>query len=94
LLRRVATLVEGNAEELAGIESRNLGKPISGARGEIGRSRTSSISTRTRRPLGKPREIVNAALFLGRDESSFVNGAAFVVDGETLVGSGFSLTRS
>ena len=52
LLRRVATLVEENAEELAGIESRNLGKPISGARGEIGRSRTSSISTRTRRPLG------------------------------------------
>jgi NAD(P)-dependent dehydrogenase (short-subunit alcohol dehydrogenase family) len=31
--------------------------------------------------LGKPREIVNAALFLAGDESSFVNGAAFVVDG-------------
>jgi NAD(P)-dependent dehydrogenase (short-subunit alcohol dehydrogenase family) len=31
--------------------------------------------------LGKPREIVNAALFLASDESSFVNGAAFIVDG-------------
>ena len=36
LLRRLATLVEENLEELAGIESRNVGKPISGARGEIG----------------------------------------------------------
>jgi NAD(P)-dependent dehydrogenase (short-subunit alcohol dehydrogenase family) len=31
--------------------------------------------------LGKPGEIVAAALFLASDESSFVNGAAFVVDG-------------
>jgi NAD(P)-dependent dehydrogenase (short-subunit alcohol dehydrogenase family) len=31
--------------------------------------------------LGKPREIVNAALFLASDEATFVNGAAFVVDG-------------
>jgi NAD(P)-dependent dehydrogenase (short-subunit alcohol dehydrogenase family) len=31
--------------------------------------------------LGKPREVVNAALFLASDESSFVNGATFVVDG-------------
>jgi acyl-CoA reductase-like NAD-dependent aldehyde dehydrogenase len=36
LLRRVATLVEEHAEELAEIESRNVGKPIVGARAEIG----------------------------------------------------------
>jgi betaine-aldehyde dehydrogenase len=36
LLRRVATLVEEHHEELARIESQNAGKPISGARGEIG----------------------------------------------------------
>ena len=31
--------------------------------------------------LAKPREIVNAALFLAGDESSYVNGATFLVDG-------------
>jgi NAD(P)-dependent dehydrogenase (short-subunit alcohol dehydrogenase family) len=31
--------------------------------------------------LAKPREIVNAALFLAADESSYVNAATFVVDG-------------
>jgi acyl-CoA reductase-like NAD-dependent aldehyde dehydrogenase len=36
LLRRLATLVEEHSEELAGIESRNVGKPIAGARGEVG----------------------------------------------------------
>ncbi len=35
LLRRLATLVEEHAEELALIESRNVGKPIAGARGEV-----------------------------------------------------------
>jgi acyl-CoA reductase-like NAD-dependent aldehyde dehydrogenase len=35
LLRRLATLVEEHHEELARIESRNVGKPIGGARAEI-----------------------------------------------------------
>jgi betaine-aldehyde dehydrogenase len=35
LLRRLATLVEEHAEELASIESRNVGKPIAGARAEV-----------------------------------------------------------
>ena len=36
MIRRLATLVEEHHEELARIESRNVGKPISGARGEVG----------------------------------------------------------
>jgi acyl-CoA reductase-like NAD-dependent aldehyde dehydrogenase len=36
LLRRLATLVEEHREELARIESQNVGKPISGALGEVG----------------------------------------------------------
>jgi betaine-aldehyde dehydrogenase len=36
LLRRLAALVEEHREELAQIESRNVGKPIAGARGEVG----------------------------------------------------------
>jgi acyl-CoA reductase-like NAD-dependent aldehyde dehydrogenase len=36
LLRRLATLVEEHDEELARIESENVGKPIAGARGEVG----------------------------------------------------------
>jgi betaine-aldehyde dehydrogenase len=35
LLRRLATLVEEHHEELARIESRNVGKPIAGARAEV-----------------------------------------------------------
>ena len=35
LLRRLATLVEEHAEELARIESQNVGKPIGGARAEV-----------------------------------------------------------
>jgi betaine-aldehyde dehydrogenase len=36
LLRRLAALVEEHGEELARIESRNVGKPIAGARFEVG----------------------------------------------------------
>jgi betaine-aldehyde dehydrogenase len=36
LLSRLAVLVEEHGEELARIESQNVGKPISGARGEVG----------------------------------------------------------
>src|SRR6266550_4743513 len=36
LLRRLAMLVEEHAEELARIESKNVGKPIAGARAEVG----------------------------------------------------------
>jgi acyl-CoA reductase-like NAD-dependent aldehyde dehydrogenase len=36
LLRRLAALVEEHGEELARLESRNVGKPIQSARGEVG----------------------------------------------------------
>jgi acyl-CoA reductase-like NAD-dependent aldehyde dehydrogenase len=35
LLRRLATAVEDHADELARIESQNVGKPIAGARAEV-----------------------------------------------------------
>ena len=31
--------------------------------------------------LGKPEEIANVMLFLASDESCYVNGAAFTIDG-------------
>jgi betaine-aldehyde dehydrogenase len=36
LLRRLATLVEEHGEELAKLETTNVGKPIAGSRGEVG----------------------------------------------------------
>jgi acyl-CoA reductase-like NAD-dependent aldehyde dehydrogenase len=36
LLRRLASVLEGKVEELAQLEARNVGKPISDARGEVG----------------------------------------------------------
>jgi betaine-aldehyde dehydrogenase len=36
LMRRLAALVEDNAEELALLETRNVGKPIADSRGEVG----------------------------------------------------------
>jgi acyl-CoA reductase-like NAD-dependent aldehyde dehydrogenase len=36
LLRRLATIIEEHHEELSRIESQNVGKPIAGARGEVG----------------------------------------------------------
>jgi betaine-aldehyde dehydrogenase len=36
LMRRIASAVEKHAEELARLEARNVGKPISDARGEVG----------------------------------------------------------
>src|ERR1700716_814874 len=36
ILRRLATLVEEHGEELALLETRNVGKPIADSRGEVG----------------------------------------------------------
>src|ERR1051325_8747940 len=37
-LRRLANLIREHTEELAQLETRNVGKPISGSRGEVGYS--------------------------------------------------------
>ena len=36
LMRRISAAIEKHAEELARLEARNVGKPISDARGEVG----------------------------------------------------------
>src|SRR5260370_37358642 len=36
LLRRIASAIDKHSEELAQLEARNVGKPISDARGEVG----------------------------------------------------------
>ena len=48
---------------------------------EIRRRSSAAASTGRWGDSAKPREIVNAALFLASDESSYVNGTSFLVDG-------------
>lgn len=36
------------------------------------------------RRLGRPEEVAKLAVFLACDESSFINGASYVIDGGTL----------
>jgi betaine-aldehyde dehydrogenase len=76
LLRRLAALVEEHGEELAQIESRNVGKPIAGARGEVG-----MVAEVFHFYAGAVVKHHGESIPVAGGESSFVNGAAFVVDG-------------
>jgi NAD(P)-dependent dehydrogenase (short-subunit alcohol dehydrogenase family) len=58
---------------------------------QLGEAEDRFLSESARRPLGrmgKPEEIAQAALYLASDASSFVTGAAVVVDGGGLASSG------
>jgi NAD(P)-dependent dehydrogenase (short-subunit alcohol dehydrogenase family) len=58
---------------------------------QLGESEDRFLSNSARRPLGRvgtPGEIAHAALYLAGEAASFVNGAALVVDGGGLAGSG------
>jgi NAD(P)-dependent dehydrogenase (short-subunit alcohol dehydrogenase family) len=58
---------------------------------QLGEAEDRFLSGSARRPLGRvgrPEEIAHAALYLASDAASFVTGAALVVDGGGLAGSG------
>jgi NAD(P)-dependent dehydrogenase (short-subunit alcohol dehydrogenase family) len=58
---------------------------------QLGETEERFLSESANRPLGrfgKPEEIAQAALYLASDAASFVTGAALVVDGGGLAGSG------
>jgi NAD(P)-dependent dehydrogenase (short-subunit alcohol dehydrogenase family) len=58
---------------------------------QLGEAEDRFLSQSAKRPLGrvgKPEEIAHAALYLASDAASFVTGAALVVDGGGLAGSG------
>jgi len=58
---------------------------------QLGEAEDRFLADSARRPLGRvgqPEEIAHAALYLASDAASFVTGAALVVDGGGLAGSG------